>query len=168
MFQAKYVEKIKTHTLCSVAFFLKSCRWRDTSKNMVEPEGPNIIRRLRVASWISKATRAQRHAHTHTQRNMQYLLLFHCSNYFINASQCYVIRTLPLVFLFATTMPQQPLGPIQPCIQSSLQKECGGTERVDNTNSDVPPQKMDENEVWNDKWQGKLNTLNKFPLMKKN
>ena len=71
----------------------------------------------RVAFWISKATRAQAHAracapthvhfrthppaptrtHTHTQANMQYLLLFHDKNGYVNAPQCYIIRTLPVL-----------------------------------------------------------------------
>jgi hypothetical protein len=36
---------------------------------------------------------------TQTQ-NMQYLLICHCKNYCTNGSQCYVIRTLPFLFLF--------------------------------------------------------------------
>jgi hypothetical protein len=32
------------------------------SKNVVESEGPQAIRRMRVACWISKATRAEAHA----------------------------------------------------------------------------------------------------------
>ena len=54
------------------------------SKNVVEPERPQLAIRLRVACWISKATRAQAHAiaraptptpkhtpptHAHTQMN---------------------------------------------------------------------------------------------------
>jgi hypothetical protein len=34
---------------------------------------------------------------THTQ-DMYYLLLFHCKNVCTNAPQCYVIRTLPVLF----------------------------------------------------------------------
>ena len=64
-----------------------------------------------VACWISKATRAQaqararestpthRDAYTRTPpyRNMQYLLLFHGNNGFVNAPHCYVIRALPVL-----------------------------------------------------------------------
>jgi hypothetical protein len=55
----------------------------------------NIIRRMRFACWITKATHT--HTHTHTQ-NMQYLSLFHCNSGYANALQCYVIHeTHPLV-----------------------------------------------------------------------
>jgi hypothetical protein len=51
----------------------------------------NIIRRMRFACWITKATDA-------------HLLLFHGNNGYTNAPQCYVIRTLPVLFssYFAT------------------------------------------------------------------
>jgi hypothetical protein len=49
-------------------------------------------------------TRAHTHtrarAHTHTHRNNPYLLLFHGYSCFVNASQCYVIRTLSVLFTF--------------------------------------------------------------------
>jgi hypothetical protein len=60
-----------------------------------------------VACWISKATREQVHAcacahtptHTHafahTHRNIR-LTAFPRNSGFVNASQCYVIRTLPV------------------------------------------------------------------------
>jgi hypothetical protein len=40
-------------------------------KNMVEPERPQTVSiwRIRVAGWISKATRAHAHAHSHTPGN---------------------------------------------------------------------------------------------------
>jgi hypothetical protein len=50
-------------------------------------------------------TRARAHTHTHpracvrTHRTIQYLLLFHDNNGFINAPQCYVIRTLPVLLI---------------------------------------------------------------------
>jgi len=36
MFQTNVVEKIKTHVLCSITLFRKSCRLWDNVKNMVE------------------------------------------------------------------------------------------------------------------------------------
>jgi len=36
MFQIKVVEKIKTHILCSVTFFQKSCFLWDNVENMVQ------------------------------------------------------------------------------------------------------------------------------------
>ena len=59
------------------------------SKNMVEPERLQMTIWLRVACWISKATRAQAHpsahAPTHTLGNMYNLLLFDSSNGFVNS-----------------------------------------------------------------------------------
>jgi hypothetical protein len=59
MFQTKVVEKIKTHVLHSIAFsenravceiiWKKYCRTRQATDD-------NIIRRIRVACWITKAT----------------------------------------------------------------------------------------------------------------
>jgi hypothetical protein len=43
--------------------------------------------------------RARVAASIYTHTNMQYLLLFLCNNGFVNAPQCYVIRTLPVLFL---------------------------------------------------------------------
>jgi hypothetical protein len=53
----------RTHTLCSTRVFRKSFRlWDIVEKNIVEPERPddNIIRRMRCAYWITKATHTQR------------------------------------------------------------------------------------------------------------
>ena len=38
MFQTNVVEKIKTHILCSVTFFLKSCRLRDNMEKYCRAE----------------------------------------------------------------------------------------------------------------------------------
>jgi hypothetical protein len=53
-----------------------------------------VIRRMRFAFWITKAT------NTHSE----YLMLFHDNNGYANAPLCYVMRTLPLLFVvyFAT------------------------------------------------------------------
>jgi hypothetical protein len=78
-------------------------------KSMVEPERQQVATWRRLARWISKATRVQAHflvctpthAQTHTTthtHNMKYLLIFHSNNGFVNASQCYVIHTLPVLF----------------------------------------------------------------------
>jgi hypothetical protein len=52
------------------------------SKNMVEPEKPQTVWRMRVACWISKGARA--HSHTNTL----FFLLFHGNSGFANASRC--------------------------------------------------------------------------------
>ena len=115
MFQIKVVEKIKTHILCSKYFSRnRALLWGNVEKygGIREATNDSTIRRMRVACWISKARRAYAHAHaqgpehppTHTharartQRNMQYLLLFHGKNYLSNALQCYVTWTFPLLF----------------------------------------------------------------------
>jgi hypothetical protein len=62
MFQTKVVEKIKTHILCSVTFFQKSCRLRDN----VEKYGKarrvtdNIRGRMRFVCWTTWATDTHR------------------------------------------------------------------------------------------------------------
>jgi hypothetical protein len=45
-------------------FFLKSCLYEILSRNVVEPERLQMrVWRMRIACWISKATRAEVHAH---------------------------------------------------------------------------------------------------------
>ena len=64
--------------------------------HVVEPERPQTtIWRPRIACWIPKAT------NTHSQ---YVTLLSHCYNVYTNAPQCYVIRTLPVVF-YAPVLP---------------------------------------------------------------
>jgi hypothetical protein len=66
MFQTKFVEKIKTHILCSATFFLKSCRlWDNVEKygRAGQATDDNRIRRMRIARWIPKST----HTHTHSE-----------------------------------------------------------------------------------------------------
>ena len=115
----KVVEKIKTHILCSVTFSENRAVYEKMSKNVVEPERRQTIRRMRVAYWISEQEHARSqtptHACTHTDArthkphlragarkhgladtNMQYLL-FHGNNSFVNATQQYVKRTLSVL-----------------------------------------------------------------------
>ena len=60
MFQAKVVEKIKTHILCSMTFFpRKSCRLWDNVEECdraTQATDGNIIRRMRIACCITKVT----------------------------------------------------------------------------------------------------------------
>ena len=60
MFQTKAVEKIKTHILCSVTFLRKSRRlWDNVEKKCYragQATGDKMIRRMRTACWIPKAT----------------------------------------------------------------------------------------------------------------
>jgi len=58
-------------------------------KNNVEQGRPQMtIWRMCIACWIPEAT------NTHTER----VMFFHCNNGCTNAPQCYVIRTLPILF----------------------------------------------------------------------
>jgi len=62
MFRTKVVEKIKTHILCLVTFFRKSCRlWDNLGKycRAGQATDNNIIWRMRIGCWITKATNTQ-------------------------------------------------------------------------------------------------------------
>ena len=71
----------------------------------MKKERPQIEILRRVACWIGKATRAYAHGsahtptHTHTHTYVIFIA-FTRNNGFVNAPQCYVKRTLPLVFLW--------------------------------------------------------------------
>ena len=95
MFQTKVVQKIKTHILCSVTFFLKSCRlWDNVGKNIVQRGRPQMaIWRMRIACWITKAT------NTHSEYVILFFCFSHHNNGCTNAPQRYVIRTLPILFI---------------------------------------------------------------------
>jgi hypothetical protein len=57
MLQTEVVQNIKTHILCSMTSENRAV-YEITWKNMVERGRPddNIIRRMRIACWIPKAT----------------------------------------------------------------------------------------------------------------
>ena len=93
----------------------KSCHLWDNVKKCGgarEAKNDDKLWLMRVACWINKATRprtctcsragAPTHPHTHVQarthRNMNYLLLFHCNNSFVNALQPYVYTYVVCVF----------------------------------------------------------------------
>jgi hypothetical protein len=59
MFQTQVVEKIKTHFIINKFFPQKSCRlWHNVEKygTARQATDENIIRRMRFACWITKAT----------------------------------------------------------------------------------------------------------------
>jgi hypothetical protein len=102
-------ENKNTH-LCSVTFFSESrAVYEIISKNMLEPERPQMAKWRRVLCWISKATRSQGHAsvcaptpiyaRTHTQKYV-ILSLLHDNSGYVNAPQPYVIRILPVLIRF--------------------------------------------------------------------
>ena len=58
----KVVEKIKIHILCQITFSENRAVYEIMSKNMVEPEKPQMAIWRPLACWIIKATRGQAHA----------------------------------------------------------------------------------------------------------
>jgi len=63
MFQTKDVQEIKTHILCPVTFFRKSCRFLDNVEIWDSGAGHMTIRTMRITYWVTKGTQL----HTHTQ-----------------------------------------------------------------------------------------------------
>jgi hypothetical protein len=61
-FRRKFVEKVKTHILLSIPFFLKLYHLWGNGERFCRAERATTIWRIRVACWITKAT----HPHTHT------------------------------------------------------------------------------------------------------
>jgi len=57
------------------------------------PQYDNVIRCMRYACWITKAT------DTHSEHII--LMLSHGNNGYANAPQCYVFRTLAVLFLLS-------------------------------------------------------------------
>jgi hypothetical protein len=95
MFHTKVVEKIKTHFVFKNFFFENRAVYEIMWKNIVERGRPQMtIWHMRIVCWIPKATNA------HTQV-VQYSLLFPCNNGCTNWPQCYVIRTLLVLFFLS-------------------------------------------------------------------
>ena len=56
IFQARIVEKIKTHTFFFENFFTHLAVYEITWKNMAEPDAPQmVVRRMPFACWLTKA-----------------------------------------------------------------------------------------------------------------
>jgi hypothetical protein len=77
-----------------------------TWKNMVEPVTPPMtIWRIHIACWIAELQKHSTICNTYC--------FFYCNNGCTNAPQCYVIRTLPLLFTAVTITPTAfPAPPI--------------------------------------------------------
>jgi len=76
----KIVEKIETHILCSIAYFLKLRLYEIMWKNIVEPcRHQMTVCHMHFACWIPKAT------NTYCD---YIILLFHCNNGCMNTFQC--------------------------------------------------------------------------------
>ena len=92
MFQTKVVQKIKTHTLCSVTFFFLENRavYENMWENNVEPGTPQMtIRRMRIACSIHKAT------NTHSEYVI--LIAFPLQPWLTERASV-LLYTLPLLF----------------------------------------------------------------------
>jgi len=91
MFWTTILEEIKTH-FCSTSFLFENRTiYQIMLKNMVDPGRAQItIWRMRIACWITKAT----------STHLEYVIYipFPVNNDFKNSSQCYVIRTLSVLF----------------------------------------------------------------------
>jgi hypothetical protein len=86
----KIVEKISTQDLCSITF--ENCVvYKRMWERIVEPGRPQIEHG--ACALHAEYLRLQ----IHTQ-NMLCFLLFHCNNGCTKAPQCYVIRTLHVLF----------------------------------------------------------------------
>jgi hypothetical protein len=91
-------ENQNTQFLFSYFFSENRAVYELMSKNMLKPEGPQTMWRLRVACWIRKATRTPAHAaplHPPPHVRTISLSLSH-THALVKASERYVIRTLPL------------------------------------------------------------------------
>jgi hypothetical protein len=80
----RFVEKIKTHILCSAGFFFfqKIEPLEDNVEKYCtagQATDDNILRRMRFACWIPKAT------NTHSEYE---ILLFHCNIGYTNVPCC--------------------------------------------------------------------------------
>jgi hypothetical protein len=97
MFQTKVVEKIKTHILCSITCPRKSCRlWDNVEKygTARQTTDDNIIRRMRLACWITKATG--------TQSEYVILITFRQQQRLRERASMLRYSTLPILFMWST------------------------------------------------------------------
>ena len=88
---SKFIEKIKTHILCSVTFFFEN---RDVYKIMSKNVQPERLQKAiwrRFVYWISKATRAQEHASARAPTHMR--ALAHTQKLFFPLQQWFRERT---------------------------------------------------------------------------
>jgi hypothetical protein len=69
-------------------------------KNFVERSRPQMtIWRMRIACWVTLHTHTHTHTHPHTRALAVYNTAFAPQNSCTNAPHCYVIRTLPVLFI---------------------------------------------------------------------
>ena len=106
MFQVNVAEKIKTHILRSIPCSRKSCRlWENVEKygRARQATGGNIIRRMRCACWITKATDTHSEifntyrfftATMVTRTRLSVRLHVHCVPY---VTEVWIIEAIPLL-----------------------------------------------------------------------
>jgi len=56
MFQTRVVEKIETHILYLVTFFVNRAVYEIMWENIVEPGRPRMTMRMLISCWVRKAT----------------------------------------------------------------------------------------------------------------
>ena len=89
----KSCRDIKTHILCSVTVFRKSCRLCDNVEKYCTASRPQTTMwRMRIACWVHKATYTFRLCNT-------YCFSSEKKNICTNAPQFYVIRPLTVLFI---------------------------------------------------------------------
>jgi hypothetical protein len=89
MFQKNFVQKIKTHVLCLIKVFRKSCHLRDNVEQYGtarQATDDNIIWRMHVSCWIAKATG------THSEYVI--LIAFPQQKWLRERASIYVVRIL--------------------------------------------------------------------------
>ena len=80
-----------------------------SGKIVVEPDRPQMAMQYGACAGmlITKATHTHTHTHTHTQThtNSEYVVLtfVYGNNVYTNATQCYIMCTLPVLFSFPVT-----------------------------------------------------------------
>jgi hypothetical protein len=95
----KVAEKIKNILIFNNVCFRKLCRlWYNEEKYLQPGRSQMTIWRMSITCWITKAT------NTHSE---YVTLFFHCNSGCTNATQCYVIRTVPVFFTLTADAPSR-------------------------------------------------------------
>ena len=114
MYQAQFLEKIKTHFLLSILFFSRTfcCLCDNVGQHGRAREATydNIIWRMRIACWITEVTE------TLKRYLYLYLLLVLINNYYTNSAHCFVLPMLPVLLrlLFVIKTQQDVLHYVHP------------------------------------------------------
>ena len=105
MFQIRIVEKIKTYFMFCESFSENRAVYEIMPKNFVKARKDADNKAPARGILISKPTRAQANArariststHTHTQKYV-IIIAFQDNSDIVNAPQCYITRTLSLLY----------------------------------------------------------------------